>query len=77
MAAPDALDALKEAVKAWRASKHPRFADLAAWATARALPEPRPLVGAGGKKTDVAAWLALDGTSRAASRTRCSSIHAP
>ncbi len=55
----DPRAALTEAVQAWRKTKNPRFAALADWATARALPEPRPLVGASAKKADVAAWLAL------------------
>ncbi|MFT3711775.1 MAG: TIGR02996 domain-containing protein [Archangium sp.] len=53
------LDALNEAIKAWRKSKHARFSQIAEWATAKALTEPRPIVGASGKKADVAAWLTL------------------
>lgn len=55
----DTLDALKDAITAWRKNKDPRFAAIAEWATARALPEPRPLVGNSGKKADHDAWLAL------------------
>ncbi|MBL8909683.1 MAG: hypothetical protein JNM17_03160, partial [Archangium sp.] len=55
----DALDALKEAIVAWRKCKDPRFAQIAEWATARALPEPRELVGNSGKKADVEKWLEL------------------
>lgn len=54
------LDALAAALSGWRKTRHPRFAALADWATTRALgPGGRPLVGAGGKKSDVEAWLAL------------------
>mgnify|MGYP001614308041 CR=1 FL=1 len=57
------LEALREALAGWRKTKHPRFADVAKWATIRALAaEPaRPLVGDGGKKADFEAWLALLG----------------
>lgn len=55
----DAFDALKEAIIAWRKCKDPRFAQIAEWATARALPEPRALVGNSGKKADVEKWLEL------------------
>lgn len=55
----DALEALKEAIVAWRKCKDPRFAQIAEWATARALPQPRPLVGDSGKKADVEKWLEL------------------
>ena len=55
------LEALREALAGWRKTKHPRFAAVAQWATARALAAeaPRPLVGDSGKKADAAAWLAL------------------
>lgn len=54
------LEALRESLRAWRKTKHPRFAVLAQWATARALGgEPRPLVGAGKKRADSEAWRAL------------------
>lgn len=59
MTAP--LEALRESLTHWRKTKHPRFADLAEWSTARALAAdaPRPLVGAGKKKADVESWRAL------------------
>lgn len=54
------LDALHEAIVGWRATKHPRFAAIAEWATARALgPAGRPVIGASGKKADQVAWLEL------------------
>lgn len=54
-------EALSTSIDAWRKTKHPRWAQLAEWAAARALagePE-RPVVGAGGKKADAEAWDAL------------------
>ncbi|MFO0599855.1 MAG: TIGR02996 domain-containing protein [Myxococcaceae bacterium] len=51
---------LAACTKAWRQTGDRRFATFADWATARALPEARPLVGAGGKKADVEAWAALE-----------------
>ena len=54
------LEALREALAGWRKTKHPRFAAVAQWASARALSHaPRPLVGAGRKKADLEAWNAL------------------
>jgi uncharacterized protein (TIGR02996 family) len=53
------LENLTESLKAWRKTRHPRFALVAEFATKRALPEPRPLVGAGAKKADTEAWLEL------------------
>lgn len=55
----DALGVLHDALGAWRKTRHPRFAALAEWATARALSTPRPLVGDSGKKADHDAWLTL------------------
>lgn len=49
---------LGEAVKAWRKTKHPRWAALAD-AAAKASP-PLEVVGAGRKKEDTAAWTALE-----------------
>jgi uncharacterized protein (TIGR02996 family) len=57
----DDLQVLKTALGGWRRTKHPRWAQLAEWATRRVLaasPE-RPLIGAGGKKADTEAWFAL------------------
>ena len=53
------MNVLDEALTGWRKTRSPRFAQLAQWATARELREPRPLVGAGRKKKDAEAWLAL------------------
>lgn len=53
------LEILNESLKAWRKTRNPRFGLLAELATKRALPEPRPLVGAGAKKADTEAWLKL------------------
>jgi uncharacterized protein (TIGR02996 family) len=55
------LEALREALTAWRKTKHARFADIAQWATARALAAeaPRPAVGMGKKRADSEAWRAV------------------
>ncbi len=50
---------LTESIAAWRKSKHPRFAAIADFATLRALPQPRALVGDSGKAVDVAKWHEL------------------
>lgn len=57
----DDLKVLREAVERQQKTKHPRWARLAQWASARLeASEPRALVGAGGKAADTAAWLALE-----------------
>jgi uncharacterized protein (TIGR02996 family) len=48
--------ALVECVTAWRRTRHPRWAQLAEWASGEA----RPVVGAGKKKADLEAWTALE-----------------
>ncbi|MEW5740732.1 MAG: TIGR02996 domain-containing protein [Myxococcota bacterium] len=53
------IHALQQALDGWRETRHPRFARVVEWATARALPTPRALIGHGKKKTDVAAWQEL------------------
>lgn len=59
MTAP--LEVLRESLRHWRKTKHPRFAELAEWSTAKALAgaPPRPVVGAGKKKADAEAWREL------------------
>ncbi|MBL8952913.1 MAG: TIGR02996 domain-containing protein [Myxococcaceae bacterium] len=47
---------LIECVRAWRKTRHPRWAALADWCT----DHDRPLVGAGKKKSDREAWHALE-----------------
>jgi uncharacterized protein (TIGR02996 family) len=47
---------LVESVTAWRRTRHPRWAQLAEWASG----ESRPVVGAGKKKADLEAWSALE-----------------
>src|SRR5262245_45228610 len=61
MTAP--LDVLRESLSNWRKTKHPRFADLAEWSTARALAAEaqRPVVGVGKKKADSESWRAVLG----------------
>src|SRR5688572_26004347 len=46
---------LVEAINAWRKTRHPRWAALADLASVE-----RPLVGAGKKAADLAAWQALE-----------------
>lgn len=63
----DALAVLKESLAAWRKTRHPRWGQLADWASARALaasPE-RPVVGASGKKADHEAWTKLEADGHA------------
>lgn len=56
-------DVLAEAIGAWRATRHPRWAALAVAASKAQLAEEpeRPVVGAGKRKVDVDAWYALAG----------------
>lgn len=63
----DALAVLNESLAAWRRTRHPRWGQLADWASARALAEAaeRPVVGAGGKKADHAAWTELEAQGHA------------
>ncbi|MER2566842.1 MAG: TIGR02996 domain-containing protein [Myxococcaceae bacterium] len=57
----DDLKVLREATTRHQKTKHPRWARLAEWATARLqASENRPLVGAGGKGADTEAWLELE-----------------
>lgn len=52
---------LREAISRHQKTKHPRWARLAEWASARLeVSAPRALVGAGGKAADTQAWLALE-----------------
>lgn len=52
------LQALREAIAGWRKTKHPRFAEVAQWATTRALAaeKPRVQVGMSRKAADAEAW---------------------
>lgn len=58
----DALAVLNESITAWRRTRHPRWGQLADWASVRALAEaePRPVVGAGARKADHEAWAKLE-----------------
>lgn len=57
----DDLKVLREAVQRHEQTKHPRWARLAQWASARLeASQPRALVGAGGKAADTQAWLSLE-----------------
>ncbi len=57
----DDLKVLREAISRHQKTKHPRWARLAEWASARLeASAPRVLVGAGGKAADIEAWLALE-----------------
>lgn len=47
---------LIECIRAWRKTRHPRWAALADWCT----DAQRPVVGAGKKKADLAAWQELE-----------------
>ncbi|MDP3574240.1 MAG: TIGR02996 domain-containing protein [Archangium sp.] len=53
--------ALREAIAGWRKTKHPRFAEVAQWATTRALAaeKPRSPVGMSRKAADAEAWRAV------------------
>ena len=55
------LQALREAIAGWRKTKHPRFAEVARWATTRALAaeKPRTPVGMSRKAADAEAWRAV------------------
>lgn len=55
------LELLEEANARHQATRHPRWARIAEWASKRIeAAEPRPVVGAGGKKADLATWEAVD-----------------
>lgn len=57
----DDLKVLREAIQRHQQTKHPRWARLASWASARLeAGDARALVGAGGKAADTEAWLALE-----------------
>lgn len=57
----DDLKVLREATQRHQKTKHPRWARLSEWASARlGANEDRPLVGAGGKNADTEAWLELE-----------------
>jgi len=55
------LAALTEAIARYQQTTHPRWAQVAEWASARLEAKtPRPIVGASGKAVDTAGWLAAE-----------------